>query len=187
VVCVDWDEAIAFCRWLSEKEGRTYRLPNDAEWSAAAGPARHAWGEAWPPPANSGNFWDLQAVRQLPGDWSRSVIGGGSYDDGAERTARVASYPPNEHGFHDLAGNVWEWLADDYRPSLNPPELLESKSLLRESLDGQGRPFKVLRGGSWSNFSPSDFRNDARDYDERDRRDDDYGFRLVLELPNGPR
>jgi len=184
VVCVDWDEAAAFCRWLSEQEGLRYRLPSDAEWTAAVGNSLHPWGEAWPPPPGAGNFWDLAAIRELPGDWTRSVIGGSGFDDGAARTSRVASYQPNAHGFHDLAGNVWEWLADDYDPAMNPADLLETMPSLRKRLDDKGRPYKVLRGGGWSDFNPARLRSDFRDFDERDRRDDDYGFRVVLELPD---
>lgn len=182
VVCVSWIEATAFCRWLSKKEGRSYRLPRDAEWSAAAGSQKYLWGSEWPPPTNSGNFWDLRAISNLPGDWSRSVIGGVPYNDGAERTAAVGSYAPNAHGFHDLAGNVWEWLENDYHPILNPPEAIRENPTLKESRSESGDPFKVLRGGSWDNFSPIDFRADVRDYDEPDRRDDDYGFRIVVEI-----
>lgn len=181
VVCVSWEEADAFCRWLSEKEGRTYRLPSDGEWSAAGGGTRFPWGDAWPAPARAGNYWDLSAIRGLPGDWRKSVLGGG-YDDGAARTARVGSHAANRHGFFDLGGNVWEWLADDYVPALNPPDLLSANPMLRETKDGQGRPFKILRGASWGNFAESDLRTDLRDYDERGRRDDDYGFRVVVEV-----
>lgn len=182
VVCVSWEEAAAFCRWLSVKEGRTYRLPRDSEWSAAVGrDSRFPWGGEWPAPEKSGNYWDLNAIRGLPGDWTKSVLGG-NYDDGNARTARVASFPANVHGFHDLGGNVWEWIEDDYIASLNPPDLLQTNPVLRAERDEKGRPFKILRGASWDNFAESDLRAGLRDYDERDRRDDDYGFRIVLEL-----
>ncbi|MCB1207046.1 MAG: SUMF1/EgtB/PvdO family nonheme iron enzyme [Verrucomicrobiae bacterium] len=182
VVCVSWDEASAFCRWLSEKEGRVYRLPTDAEWSAAIGSGRRfPWGDEWPAPPGAGNFWDHSAIRGLPGDWKGSVLGG-DYDDGIARTARVASFAPNPHGFFDLGGNVWEWLADDYDPALNPPDLMVANPSLRETRDPKGRAFKILRGGAWDNFAETDLRADLRDYDERDRRDDDYGFRMVLEV-----
>jgi formylglycine-generating enzyme required for sulfatase activity len=182
VTCVSWNEARDFCRWLSKKEGRIYRLPRDREWSAAAGSGTFAWGDAWPPPPNAGNFWDLRAISKLPGDWNQSVIGGESYEDGAERTAPVASYSANENGFYDLAGNVWEWIEETYDPAMNPPDALRENATLLESRDAEGNPYKTIRGGSWDNFARVDFRNDVRDYDEPNRRDDDYGFRLVLEI-----
>lgn len=184
VVCVSWEEASAFCRWLSEKEGLVYRLPRDSEWSAAVGEGlKYPWGSQWPAPPRAGNYWDHSAIRGLPGDWKRSVLGGGDYDDGVARTARVGSFPANRNGFFDLGGNVWEWLDDDYSPSLNPPDLLATNPVLREVRDEKGRALKVLRGASWDNFAESDLRADLRDYDEIDRRDDDYGFRVVVELP----
>lgn len=182
VVCVNWDDAKAFAEWLSEKEGRQYRLPRDSDWSAAVGAARFPWGNDWPPPAKSGNFWDREAIRNLKGDWRASIIGGRDYDDGAERTAPVGSYSPNKNGFFDLAGNVWEWIEEDYRPQMNPSDILKESSSLAETRDAKGRAFKTLRGGAWDNFTELDFRSELRDYDERDRRDDDYGFRVVLEV-----
>lgn len=181
-VCVSWNEAEAFCKWLSRKEGRTYRLPTDAEWSAAVGnTGAFPWGNEWPPPSRVGNFWDLKAVSNLPGDWSASVVGGVPYNDGAERTARVGSYAANANGFFDLGGNVWEWLKDDYSPTMNQPDALRENKMLLESHDELGRPYKTIRGGAWDSFSKFELRSDLRDFDAPDRRDDDYGFRIVLE------
>ena len=71
VVQVSWEDAVAFCVWLSKKEGRQYRLPTDAEWSVAVGlgvekgstpyekalkVAGYPWGDAWPPPRGAGNY-----------------------------------------------------------------------------------------------------------------------------------
>ncbi|MAS93593.1 MAG: hypothetical protein CMO55_10410 [Verrucomicrobiales bacterium] len=183
VVCVNWHEAKAFCEWLSKKEGKTYRLPTDSEWSAAVGSAtKFPWGNAWPPPARSGNYWDLKAVSNLPGDWSKSIVGGVPYNDGAERTARVGSYPANVNGFHDLGGNVWEWLSDDYSPTMNTPDALRANDMLLKERDDNGLPFKSMRGGAWDSFESLELRSDLRDFDAPDRRDDDYGFRIVLEL-----
>jgi formylglycine-generating enzyme required for sulfatase activity len=183
VVCVSWEEAAAFCQWLSQKEGLLYRLPKDAEWSAAADPTlTYPWGQEWPPPAGAGNYWDVNAIKGLPGDWTASALGGGTYNDGAARTARVASYSANRHGFHDLGGNVWEWLQDDYVPTLNTRAALVTNPVLKTLSGSSNKPAKVIRGGAWDNFAESDLRSDLRDFDETDRRDDDYGFRLVVEL-----
>ena len=107
VACINWHDANAFCRWLSSKEGKTYRLPTDKEWSAAAGSTMYPWGDSFPPPQKVGNYWDLSAIRNLPGQWEKSVFDGYPYQDGGERTAKVGSYPANKHGFHDLGGNLW--------------------------------------------------------------------------------
>ena len=101
---VTWREAQEFCRWLSVKEGRTYRLPTEAEWEYAcrAGTqTRLYWGDA---------FWDR----------NKANLGGLKFDhetwveDGYEYTAPVGMYPPNPWGLFDMIGNTWEWVSDWY-------------------------------------------------------------------------
>jgi formylglycine-generating enzyme required for sulfatase activity len=101
---VTWREAQEFCRWLSLKENRRYRLPAEAEWEYAcrAGTqTRLYWGDA---------FWDrnkanLGGTRLDRETWK---------DDGYEFTAPVGTYPPNPWGLFDMIGNSWEWVADWY-------------------------------------------------------------------------
>lgn len=125
VVNVSWEDATAFCSWLSRKEGREYRLPTDHEWSCAVGigavedlaraplakSMEHEdmfpWGSQWPPPRGAGNFADSSALKAHP-SW-RTLEG---YDDGFPDTAPVGSFTPNRLGIYDLAGNVWEWTDD---------------------------------------------------------------------------
>jgi formylglycine-generating enzyme required for sulfatase activity len=118
-VNVSWDDAMAFCAWLTEKERRerwlapnqSYRLPTDAEWSMAVGlregdgtpqtksgaiKGEYPWGSQWPPPHGAGNYGPGQNV------------------DSYERTAPVGSFPANSYGIHDLGGNVMEWCEDLY-------------------------------------------------------------------------
>jgi len=129
VTHVSWNDAVAFCRWLTEKEraegrltaGQEFRLPTDAEWSQAVGlPAEsgatpedkdrkienvYPWGAGYPPPKGSGNY-------SGEGDgWSGAING---YTDGAKFTAKVGSYTVNRLGIYDLGGNVWEWCSDWY-------------------------------------------------------------------------
>src|SRR5262249_16253010 len=111
VVCVDWNEARAFCEWLSKKEGRTYRLPTDGEWSAAGGVGKYPWGNDWPPPKGVGNLFEEAAARAMGGG---AIVSKG-YDDGAAHTSVVASYAENRLGIYDLSGNVWEWCEDAYK------------------------------------------------------------------------
>ncbi|MEM0896486.1 MAG: bifunctional serine/threonine-protein kinase/formylglycine-generating enzyme family protein [Verrucomicrobiota bacterium] len=123
VVLVSRDEAKAFCDWLTDVERESgklemdmaYRLPTDLEWSGFCGldsergisPAARdgqtsgffPWGKKWPPPKGVANLADRR--------------------DGFDRTAPVGSYAPSEFGLHDLAGNVWEWVSDDYGGSSN--------------------------------------------------------------------
>ena len=183
VVGVSWEDARAFCAWLTKRErdaGRLserqeYRLPTDAEWSAAAGipdergsspeerdkdkkyEGVYPWGREFPPPRGAGNFAGGESkIGREPGDWA--VIP--KWEDGAPRTARVMSYAPNEFGIYDLAGNVWEWCEDKYASS--------------------GSEARVLRGGSWMDSSPRPLLSLYRGGDPPTSRGVNRGFRPVL-------
>ncbi len=181
-VCgINWADARAFCAWLTEHErglhrlsgGQHYRLPTDAEWSAAAGlapepgatPAEKdahgadlfAWGAAWPPPAGSGNFAGEEA---RDGSWPADAAVIAGYRDGFARTAPVGSFPPNRLGLYDMAGNVWQWCEDWSSP--------EHRT-------------RVLRGGSFYNSSRRDLRLARRaDFDPPETRAVNFGMRCVL-------
>ncbi len=164
-VKVSWDDAQAFCQWLTEKErqagklgaGQSYRLPADWEWSVAVGlnearggtPASkhwkikdvYPWGTQWPPPRGAGNY--------------ESSLGVDDY----EYTSPVGSFAANRLGLFDMGGNVWQWCEDFYSGS---------------------RVSRVLRGGSWDDdgsvYLLSSFRFDF----SPDGRSSDFGFRCVL-------
>ncbi len=176
VAWVNWDDAWKFCEWLSEKEGRTYRLPTDREWSLAVGigdqeewkgdttPATvfqpqdaFPWGGEWPPPAGAGNYSDQSRKEKV----SRNAVGyvEGSYDDGFPTSAPVMSFAPNALGLHDLGGNVWEWVED---------------------LHSDGQSFRVLRGGSWNNDERGTLLSSHRNRHAPESRRNLLGFRLVL-------
>ncbi len=122
-------DAVGFCEWLSQKEGRTYRLPTDEEWSLAMGigPAEkrvagdtpeklsramiqeYPWGSSqWPPPQGYGNYADTAWKEAFPNQ--PNFIEG--YTDGFPTTAPVMSFPPNRQGLYDMSGNVAEWVQD---------------------------------------------------------------------------
>jgi beta-lactamase regulating signal transducer with metallopeptidase domain len=116
VVGVNWEDAVAFCKWLTEKErkegvltgGATYRLPADLEWSTAVGLSGrtpeerrqkaegvYPWGKQWPPPKKAGNYADMTAKKKYksePGSELKYIEG---YDDGYAETAPVGSFDPN--------------------------------------------------------------------------------------------
>ena len=179
-VCgVSWEDAKAFCDWLTKKEqvegriGRlqSYRLPTDAEWSAAVGLTSESgnspkdkdsqlkdvypWGTQWPPPPGAGNYAGEESRRGAPANWT--VING--YNDGFARTAPVGSFAANRYGLFDIAGNVWQWCEDLYAP---------------------GSPWRVMRGASWHDADPGDLLSSYRYYDQPGYRYDRYGFRCVL-------
>ena len=179
-VCgVSWEDAKAFCDWLTKKEqaegrlGRLqfYRLPTDAEWSFAVGLTNedgktpkekdsqlkgvYPWGTDWPPPEGTGNYAGEESKRGAPPGWT--VIPG--YNDGFARTAPVGSFAANRLGLFDITGNLWEWCEDLYEPT----------SLWR-----------VMRGASWNDGDPGDLLSSYRYYDHPSYRYDRYGFRCVL-------
>ncbi|MBU6303155.1 MAG: SUMF1/EgtB/PvdO family nonheme iron enzyme, partial [Verrucomicrobia bacterium] len=146
VTCVSWEDAQAFCAWLYAEEGVRYRLPTDEEWSLAVGLGKYPWGNEYPPPRGVGNYAGVEANTGAFKANNYPVIP--DYDDGAERTAPVASYAANRFGFYDLGGNVLEWCEDWFRMSMNDPEI---QKIYRDHgwNDGGGNKYRVLRGGSW--------------------------------------
>jgi hypothetical protein len=112
VVSVSWEDATAFCEWLSKKEGRTYRLPSEHEWNLAVADKLED------PKAISPADLAKKIAPQNP--WGAgSVEKGGNYDggkDGHMDTAPVMSFSPNHLGIYDLGGNAWEWCDDLFAP-----------------------------------------------------------------------
>jgi len=122
-VRVSWHDAVAYAQWLSQKTGKRFRLPTEAEWEYAA-----------------------RAGTQTAYYWGNGIGGGrancsdcGSRWDG-EQTAPVGSFKPNAFGLFDMLGNVWEWTCSAYKKSYDGSEERCSDSASRYS----------LRGGSWS-------------------------------------
>lgn len=115
VVNVSWDDAKAFCEWLTQKEraegkisnSQIYRLPRMAEWRQAAGNTKYPWGDDWMPPTGAGNFADSTAKQSFS---DLTVIDG--YDDGFATTSPVGSFAANKYGLFDMAGNVLQWCED---------------------------------------------------------------------------
>ena len=109
VVNVSWNDAQAFCDWLSRKESKKYCLPTEAQWEYACRgrtQTRFYFGDDEEDLAKYGNVADASARKKFP-DWSWTI----KADDGYVFTAPVGHYQPNGFGLYDMHGNVWQWCA----------------------------------------------------------------------------
>jgi len=184
VVGVSWNDAEAFCQWLTKKEhaegklaaSRMYRLPTDAEWSRAVGSKKYPWGDTWPPPDGAGNYGDQALAASLPGaGWDRLLL---PENDGYSRTSPVGSFRANAYGLYDMGGNVWQWCEDWYEATMNNEEVLQTLPSLRN--DGGGRAYKVLRGASWDDYWQVYLLSSCRSCDYPEVGYADRGFRVVV-------
>jgi formylglycine-generating enzyme required for sulfatase activity len=178
VVNVSWNDAQAFCVWLTKTERQAgtikgkefFRLPTDAEWSWAVGigeregegtpkdknskiPDVFPWGTQFPPPPGTGNFADQAALNYFT-NWPH--IDG--YNDGYVTTAPVGSFTPNQYGLYDMAGNAMEWCEDLYDPAHQQ---------------------RVLRGGAWINCGPKSLLSSYREHTGPEHFSVATGFRCV--------
>ena len=170
VVNVSWNDAAEFCKWLSGKEGKTYRLPTEAEWEYAcrAGTTtRYHYGDDPEGLAQVGNVADAAAKAQFP-EWKATIAA----RDGYAFTAPVGKFKPNAWGLYDMHGNVWEWCADWYARDYYGTSPLEDP----KGPDSGGD--RVLRGGSWSD-RPYDTRSACRNSYDPASRVNELGFRLA--------
>jgi formylglycine-generating enzyme required for sulfatase activity len=185
-VMVSWEDAEAFCQWLTTREqaagrlpaGYGYRLPSDHEWSCAVGiGARESaaqlpvdknnkvydsypWGTEWPPPAGAGNYAgeELQpAVTAAKHSYVSTFLNG--YRDDFVETAPVGSFAANRFGLFDLGGNAWQWCDDWYDK--------EQKT-------------RTVRGASWVNSLRGSLVSSDRYFYESATRRQYVGFRCVL-------
>ncbi len=160
VVDVDWDDAVAFCKWLSKKESKTYRLPTEAEWEYACRggtTTRYYSGNDPESLAKVGNVADAahkaKILANVPNIADPAVEAKFSYmvtikaNDGYAFTAPVGSFKPNAFGLYDMHGNVFQWCADWYSGKY----YAESPAFDPTGPDGAcPGNMRVIRGGAWS-------------------------------------
>jgi formylglycine-generating enzyme required for sulfatase activity len=167
VVNVSWNDAVAFCAWLTKTEGVTHRLPTEAEWEYAC-----RAGTTGP------FFWGEDEAQRNDYAWSGGNSGGALHP--------VMTRKPNAWGLHDMNGSVYEYCADWFTmtPPAGPLTNPTGPAAPGVSVETEGRAWVVLRSGSWGTaplHCRSAFRGGATK-DHRNRRD---GFRVLRELPIG--
>jgi formylglycine-generating enzyme required for sulfatase activity len=153
VIHVSWNDAIAYCKWLSGKTGKTYRLATEAEWEYAARGGNQSKNYAY---SGSSSISDVA--------W---------YDNNSgNKTHAVGGKQANKLGLYDLSGNVWEWCHDWYGDYSNSTE---------NPLGDISMYDRVIRGGSWLSYSEG-CRPTSRGNSTPTRRYSHLGFRVVCSL-----
>ena len=189
VIRVSYDEAQAFCEWLSKKSGKTVRLPTEAEWEYACRAGTDTdmyYGETGADWSKFENFSDLAMLKQsffFPVKpyaehtttmryYSASMAIDNRFDDGQTIPDGTAMYAPNAWGLHDMLGNVQEWTSSLYKPY--PYKAGDGRE------DPASREDRVVRGGAWSNV-PRDAYAARRLHYPPWQRVMNVGFRVVVE------
>lgn len=153
VTHISWDDAVAFCKWVSDRSKLNVRLPSEAEWEKGA---RGTDGRTY--------AWGNQMI-----DKSRA-----NYNLDVGDTTKVGQYSPlgdSPYGLQDMLGNVWEWTSSLYKPyPYNANDGRESDS---------SRDARVLRGGSF-NYNSDYVRCACRDFSYIPLRDNNIGFRVCV-------
>ena len=162
VDCVTWHGAQEFCQRLSQKTGKTNRLPSEAEWEYACRAQ-----------TTSPFHFGETITADLANYDARNTYGNGPKGTYRKQTTDVGSFPPNAFGLYDMHGNVWEWCADpwheNYTGAPDDGSVWES---------GGNTLYRVIRGGS-SGSNPRVCRSANRLGAAPGSRDWDYGFRVV--------
>jgi len=162
VETVSWDDAVLFCQKLSQRTGKNYRLPSEAEWEYACRAGTKT-------PFSFGDNITPDLVN-YDGNYPYKSAPKGKY---RQQTTDVGTFPPNTFGLYDMHGNVWEWCEDDWHENYINAPTDGSAWNSRSGIDA-----RLLRGGSWS--SNARYCRAALRYGfSRDFRGNNFGFRVV--------
>jgi formylglycine-generating enzyme len=177
VVCVSWQDAIAYVDWLSRTTGKTYRLPTEAEWEYVARAGTQTarfWGDGRDDACRCANTADetFRTALNFP-------ITRGRYFRMQRRPRlhlALGSFASNPWGFYDILGNVWQWTSDCWHPNYKEAP---TNGLPWDAPDGGDCDQRAGRGGSWYSIFPWRVRAAARVRYAPDNRDSNLGFRVA--------
>jgi formylglycine-generating enzyme len=158
IVLVRFDDAVAYCQWLSQSLDRVFRLPTEAEWEKAARGGAEGWRYPW------GNDVDSSRCNFLADPATKAQSG----------TRPVGMYPPNAYGLHDMAGNVWEWVSDWYSS-----DYYDTTGEARDPGGPSSGSMRLVRGGAWVNRDVGMLRCAYRHQVPPDTYAYSIGFRVV--------
>ncbi len=164
VINVSWSDARAYTEWLSKMSGETYRLPTESEWeyvARAGSRTLYWWGD------NDRDAMDRANCRRGCYSSFSGLFG--------SKTAPVGSYPANDFGVYDTAGNVAEWVQDCYVENYN------QKPKDGRAYETANCSQRVVRGGSSKN-NVEQIASHVRDHYAPDAYEENLGFRVVMEL-----
>lgn len=175
VTHISFEDAQAYCKWAGT------RLPTEAEWEYAARANKK----------NTTYFWgnDVGLLPKKANTWEGEFPVFNTLKDGFERTAPVKSYPPNDFGLYDMAGNVWEWTSDWY--NVNFYKALASKNTPAINPKGADKAYnpnnpyvqeKIIKGGSFlcSYTYCASYRISSKMGSSTDSSSEHIGFRTVV-------
>ena len=166
VVHVSWNDAVAYCKALSAKTGKKYRLPTEAEWEYACRAGSRT-------PFNTGqNLTTNQA--NYNGNYPFNNNPTGVYQ---QNTVPVNTFAPNRFGLYNMHGNVWEWCSDWYSETYY--DECKAQGVVTNPTGPSTRSFRVIRGGSWGG-NAGNCRSATRRRCPPGYRSTGVGFRLVF-------
>ena len=164
VVCVSWNDALAYTKWLSSVTGEVYRLPYAGEWEYAAHgdvDSKYYFGDNESEVCKHINHADINFLDVFN---DQAIIS--KCDDGFSETSPVGTYSPNLNALFDMYGNVWEWQLD---------------CVGEEQVNSDTCTEHALRGASYAS-NPSGIVIGYKNSGMKNTRTADYGFRVLKEI-----
>ncbi|MFM7449618.1 MAG: formylglycine-generating enzyme family protein [Leptolyngbyaceae cyanobacterium] len=152
---VSWQKATEFCNRLSQKTGKSFHLPSEAQWEYACRAG-----------TETAYHFGPQITTELA-----------NYGGEIGQTTVIKRYPPNRWGLYDMHGNVWEWCQDVWHDNY-----VDAPTDGSAWLEGGNSAYHVRRGGAWSGY-PRGCRSAYRSYINPGYRYNDIGFRVCCAAP----